>query len=234
MPADEKIRAVLKMKRPENKKELQTFLGFITYLQKFLPNMSDVSAPLRQLLESKVEWHWEELQETSFQKLKQIPTETPVLAFYDPKEELILSADASAHGLGAVLMQKGRYASRALNATQQGYSVIEKETLAVLFGTQKFHHYVYGRSAVVESDHKPLENIFRKPMSQTPPRLARFLLQLQKYDIVVRYQPGKNQFLSDTLSGLNLPESSENLAPEVEINEITLNSHLPVSPEKYE
>ena len=66
MPADEKIRAVLNMKRPENKKELQTFLGFITYLQKILPNMSDVSAPLRQLLESKVEWHWEKLQETVF------------------------------------------------------------------------------------------------------------------------------------------------------------------------
>ena len=86
----------------------------------------------------------------------------------------------------------------------------------------------------MESDHKPLENIFRKPKSQTPPRLARCLLQLQKYDIVVRYQPGKNQFLSDTLSRQNLPESSENLAPEVEFNEITLNSHLPVSPEKYE
>ena len=71
-------------------------------------------------------------------------------------------------------------------------------------------------------------------MSQTPPRLARCLLQLQKYDIVVRYQPGKNQLLSDTLSRQNLPESSENLAPEVEFNEITLNSHLPVSPEKYE
>ena len=71
-------------------------------------------------------------------------------------------------------------------------------------------------------------------MSQTPPRLARFLLQLQKCDIVVRYQPGKNQFLSDTLSRLNLPESSKKLAPEVEINETTLNSHLPVSPEKYE
>ena len=94
MPADEKIRAMLNMKRPKNKKELQTVLGFITYTQKFLPNMSDVSAPLRQLLESEAEWHWEEIQETSFQKLKQMTTETPVLVFYDPKEELILSADA--------------------------------------------------------------------------------------------------------------------------------------------
>lgn len=236
MPAEEKIRAVLNMKRPENKKELQTFLGFITYLQKILPNMSDVSAPLRQLLENKVEWHWEELQETSFQTLKQMTTETPVLAFYDPKEELVLSVDASSYGLDAVLTQKGKplaYASRALNATPQRNSVMEKETLTVLFGAQKFHHYIYGRPIIVESDHKPLENIFRKPLSEAPPRLTRFMLQIQKYDFVVKYQPGKNQHLSDTLSRLNLAATSENLVPEVEINEITLNTHLPVSPEKY-
>ena len=235
-PAEEKIRAVRDMKKPENKKELQTFLGFITYLQKFLPNMSEISAPLRLLLEKDIEWHWEELQETSFQRLKQLAIEAPVLGFYDPKEELVLNVDASSYALGAVITQKGKpiaYASRALNSTQQRYSVIEKETLAVVFGTQKFHSFVYGRNFIVESDHKPLENIFRKPLSECPPRLGRFILQLQKYDFVVKYQPGRNQYLSDTLSRLNLSETSETLVPEVELNEISLNSHLPVSPEKY-
>ena len=234
-PAEEKIRAVKDMKKPENKKELQTFLGFITYLQKFLPNMSEISAPLRLLLENNIEWHWEELQEASFQKLKQLAIEAPVLGFYDP-EELVLNVDASSYAIGAVITQKGKpiaYASRALNATQQRYSVIEKETLTVVFGTQKFHSFVYGRSFIVESNHKQLENIFRKPLSECPPRLTRFILQLQKYDFVVKYQPGKNQYLSDTLSRLNLSETSETLVPEVEINEISLNSHLPVSPEKY-
>ena len=68
--SEEKIRATRDMKQPQSKKELQTFLGFITYLQKFLPHMSEISAPLRLLLENKVEWHWEKAQEESFKKLK--------------------------------------------------------------------------------------------------------------------------------------------------------------------
>ena len=174
--SEEKIRATRDMKQPQSKKELQTFLGFITYLQKFLPHMSEISAPLRLLLENKVEWHWEKAQEESFKKLKQLATEAPVLGFYDPKEEIILNVDASSYALGAVILQKDKPIAYA---TQHRYSVIEKESLALVFGTQKFHQYLYGRSFIVESDHKPLEHIFRKPLSECPPRLARFMLQFR-------------------------------------------------------
>ncbi|CAC5387636.1 unnamed protein product [Mytilus coruscus] len=215
-PDPEKVCAVQKMKKPENKKELQTFLGFITYLSKFLSNMSDVSAPLRVLLEEKNEWCWEKEQDTSFNKLKDMATNAPILSYYDPKQTLTLNVDASSKGLGAVLLQNDKpiaYASRALTPTQQRYAQIEKETLAIVFGCQKFHHYVYGRQVELESDHKPLENIFSKPLNKAPPRIQRFVLQLQKYDIV---------------------ETVEKLVPDIEINEIQLNAHLPISPEKYE
>ena len=82
-------------------------------------------------------------------------TETPVLAFYSPKDKLTLNIDASFDGLGAVLLQNEKpiaYASRALNPTQQKYSQIEKKTLAIVFGCEKFHHYVYGREFEIESD----------------------------------------------------------------------------------
>ncbi|VDI70439.1 Hypothetical predicted protein [Mytilus galloprovincialis] len=236
-PDPEKVRAVQKMKKPENKKELQTFLGFITYLSKFLSNMSDVSAPLRVLLEEKNEWCWEKEQDTSFNKLKDMATNAPILSYYDPKQPLTLNVDASSKGLGAVLLQNDKpiaYASRALTPTQQRYAQIEKETLAIVFGCQKFHHYVYGRQVEVESDHKPLENIFSKPLNEAPPRIQRFVLQLQKYDIVVRYKPGKSMYVSDTLSRMYLQETVEKLVPDIEINEIQLNAHLPISPEKYE
>ncbi|CAC5360352.1 unnamed protein product [Mytilus coruscus] len=115
------------LKKPENKKELQTFLGFITYLSKFLSNMSDVSAPLRVLLEEKNEWCWEKEQDTSFNKLKDMATNAPILSYYiyDPKQPLTLNVDGSSKGLGAVLLQNDKpiaYASRALTPTQQRYA----------------------------------------------------------------------------------------------------------------
>ena len=77
-PDPEKIRAVQEMQPPQNTKELKTFLGFMQYIAKFIPNMASVSAPLRELLEKQVEWHWDHEQEASFQKLKQMASSTPI------------------------------------------------------------------------------------------------------------------------------------------------------------
>ena len=86
------------MKPSENANELKTFLGFIKYLGKFMPNMATESAPLRELLEKNVAWHWDQLQEESFQKLKQMVSSTPILGYYDPSKPLCLSVDASSRG----------------------------------------------------------------------------------------------------------------------------------------
>ena len=72
---------VADMKPPENAKELKAFLGFIQYLGKFTPNMATERAPLRELLEKNVAWHWDHLQEESFQKLKQMASSTPILGY---------------------------------------------------------------------------------------------------------------------------------------------------------
>ena len=87
---------------------------------------------------------------------------------------LTLQCDASQAGLGAVLLQEGApicYASRALTSTEKNYDQIEKEMLALVFGCIKFEQYIFGRSVSVQSDHKPLETIFRKPQAKSPKRL---------------------------------------------------------------
>ena len=85
-------------------------------------------------------------------------------------------------------MQEGQpvaQGSRALTKTQQNYSQIEKETLAVVFECEKFHQYVYGRVVEVENRPQPLQSIINKPLQQAPTRLQRFLLQPLKYDLQV-------------------------------------------------
>ena len=71
------------MPAPENREQLQRFLGMLTYLAKFIPNLSQVASPLRTLLEKDVEWHWQSEQESSFKKFKQLATEAPVLKYFD-------------------------------------------------------------------------------------------------------------------------------------------------------
>lgn len=132
------------MKEPQNKKEVERFLGMITYLAKFVPKVSDISAALRELTKKDTVLHY----------------------------QVTLSVDASQTGLGAVLLQDGSpvgYASRALTNTEQGYAQIEKELLAIVFGCERFNQFVYGKEIYVESDHKPLEVITKKPLCKTPP-----------------------------------------------------------------
>ena len=130
----EKVRAIVEMLRPTDKSGVQRLLGMINYVSKFIPNMSDLTAPLRQLLHQDVEWHWEEQQEASFKAIKESLVRAPILGYYDAKKSLTLQVDASSTGLGAALIQEDRpiaYASKALTSTQERYAQIEKELLAI-------------------------------------------------------------------------------------------------------
>ena len=86
-------------------------------------------------------------------------------------------------------MQKGKpvaYASRAMTSAEQNYAQIEKEMLAIFFATSKFHQYVYGKPKVsLQTDHKPLESILKKPLCTTLPILQWIMLRLQPYDLDV-------------------------------------------------
>ena len=199
------------MPYPSSRKDLERFLGMINYLGKFIQNLSDITAPLRELLKQDNEWVWLEHHQRAVDELKNLITSAPVLAFYDVSQPVKVSVDASQEGLGAVLIQNERpvaYASRSLTDCEKRYAQIEKEMLAVVFGVEHFHYYVYGRQVTVESDHKPLEAIVKKPLSSSPPRLQRMLLRLMKYNILLEYKPGKQMFIPDTLSRASLPMSS--------------------------
>ena len=93
-----------------------------------------------------------------------------------------------------------------MTETEGKYAQIEKELLAAVFACTKFHDFIYGHKAVIETDHKPLITIVKKPLHAAPARLQRMLLQLQRYDLEFVYKRGKDLFVADTLSRAYIEE----------------------------
>lgn len=128
---------------PEEKQGLLRFLGMTNYLVKFIPGYSELTAPLPELLHQDVDWCWLEPHTAAFTKLKEVIASPPVLKYFDVHQPVVLSADASQHGLGAVCLQNNRpvaFAWRTLTETESHYAQIEKELLALVYACTKFHH----------------------------------------------------------------------------------------------
>ena len=230
-PDPSKVEAILKMERPSDVAAVRRLVGLTNYLSKFLSQLSELCEPLRRLTHKDVEWSWSAEQEKAFENVKQAVTSAPVLRYFNSSEPVEGQGDASANGIGFVLMQNGQpvsYSSRALTTSERNYSQIEKELLAQVFGVERNHQYVYGRKIVLWSDHKPLETICKKPLATAPKRLQRLLLRLQQYDVEIRYKPGPEMYLADTLSRAYLPTTGRSPAEE-ETERIHAVDFLPIS-----
>ena len=200
-PDPEKVKAIKEMPTPTDKQSIQRLLGMTNYLQKFAPRLSEITTPLRELTKIDNKFVWDDqVHGPALEETKTILSTTPVLKYFDPGATPTLQCDASMHGLGACLMQDGHlvaYASRSLTPTEVQYAQIEKEPLAIVFAMEKLETYLYGRKVLVESDHKPLEAIFKKSLLNAPKRLQRMLLRLQRYEFEVSYKKVTALFLAD-------------------------------------
>ena len=124
-PDPEKVRAIDGMTRPTDVEGVQRTNGFVNYLSKFLPKLSDVTEPIRHLTRKDVPWNWSELQENAFQEIKSLVKKAPVLAYFDNEKTVDIQCDASERGLGAAHLQNGKpvsFASRALTDTETRYA----------------------------------------------------------------------------------------------------------------
>ena len=129
-PDPGKIKAILEMPQPTDVAGVRRLVGFVNYLSKFLPMLSDVCEPLRKLTVKDAEWTWLDVHDQACARIKELVTKAPVLKYYEAEKELTVQSDASGTGLGAVLMQDGQpiaYASRALSEAEKRYAQIEKE-----------------------------------------------------------------------------------------------------------
>ncbi|XP_055912361.1 uncharacterized protein K02A2.6-like [Eupeodes corollae] len=149
-----KVKAVMNLSEPKNITELQSFLGVINFYRQFMPNLATTAAPLYENMSNK--FIWETLQKEAFESVKKIMSSDICLAHFDPSEEVKLIVDASPVGLGAVLVHQyadGKelpisFASKRLSKTEMKYSQIEREALAIVFGVNKFHQYLFGKKFV--------------------------------------------------------------------------------------
>ena len=236
-PDPAKVHAIVNMQRPDSPESLRRLLGLVKYLSQYIPGESDITAPLRDLLKEQT-WKWLEKHENAWNAVKSVLTQQPVLQFYDVGKDIVIQADSSSTGLGAVLIQEGKpiaYASRALTKTECNYAQIEKELLSIVYAMRKFEKYILGKRVLIQNDHKPLETILRKPILKASPRLQRMMLQLQKYDYKLEYVPGKLMYIPDTLSRAYQIVSEDTdleLQEETEVMVHSLVQSLPVSSTK--
>ena len=192
------------------------------YLHKFAPHLSEIAAPLRELIKKNTNFRWDkDVHGVALEKIKNVLSEPPVLKFFDPCSEAnVLQCDASDFGLGACLLQDGQpvqYASRALTQTERNYAQIEKEMLAIVFGLERFERFIYGKHVKVESDHKPLEAIHKKSLLSAPKQIQRMLLRTQKFRYTVVYKKGVEMYIADTLSRTVTPSEARGTQKREEI-----------------
>lgn len=208
----DKIKPIIKLSAPTNVSEVKSFLGMINFYGKFIKNLSYYLTPLYVLLKKGKHWSWGKEQDTAFKMVKNMLMSSEVLQHYDESRTVVLTCDASARGVGAVLAQRdaaGRegavaYASRALTPAENNYSQIHREALAIIFAVKKFHQYLYGRSFILRTDHKPLVSIFGSELgipNMTASRLQRWALILSAYNFTIEYV-NTNANTADALSRL--------------------------------
>lgn len=234
-----RVESLVKLQSPTSKEQLKSMIGSFSYIRRYVPDMAELMSPLCKLLRKDCEFTWLPVHEEAFQKLKNRASSTPALTPFDPKKKSILQCDASKNGLGCCLFQNDdkniprliACVSRTMNNTELNYGQTEKELLAIYFGVQKFHKFIYGHAVDVQTDHKPIVSIMSKHVSKLgSPRLKRLRLKLLMYNLNVYYVPGRLVHFADMLSrnSLNVTEYDSEMLNMVH----SVSRYLPLSPEK--
>lgn len=207
-PDPKKITAVQNFPTPKNTKGIKAFLGLVGYYRRFIENFADITKPLTKLLRKNEKFNWSPECENSMSICKNLLTSAPILEYPDFEKEFILTTDASQYALGGILSQGTigsdkpiAYASRTLNETEQRYSTIERELLAIKWSIQHFRPYLFGRKFTIATDHQPLTWLFS--VKDPGSRLVRWRLALEEYDYKIVYKPGKKNQNADALSRPN-------------------------------
>ncbi|CAM8907409.1 unnamed protein product [Rhodiola kirilowii] len=200
-----KIDLIMTLPYPSTVRDIQSFLGHAGFYRRFIKDFSKKALPLSTLLQKEVPFEFTNACKEAFDELKKALTSTPIIQTPDWKKPFEIMCDASDFAVGAVLGQKIDkkagviyYASRTLDPAQRNYSTTEKELLAVVFALEKFRPYLLGAKVIVYSDHAAIRYLMKK--KEAKPRLIRWILLLQEFDVEIRDKKGIENTVADHLS----------------------------------
>ena len=208
---EEKVNGITKMRPPRNKKEVASFLGMTNYYRSFIGDYAVIAKPLTDLLSEKAEWTWNESEDIAFEKLKNKLKEAPILIYPDFKKEFFVFTDASDYAVGSALCQVKNnkffpigYQSKKLNGTQQNYSTLKKEALAIKLALAYYRTIIFGHRVTVFTDHRPLISLLGKILPRGA--VGRWVLEIRNYRPIVRYVIGRVNVTTDALSRVPMDE----------------------------
>lgn len=212
-PTDDHLSAIMNAPPPPDAQTLRSFLGLLSWYNKFIPNFSTVVEPLRACIRQDTEFKWTKEAQCSFETAKQLLVDSPALALFDPDLPTIVSTDASNYGLGAVLTQMHgqtervvAFASRSLSSAERKYSTIEKEALGCVWAVEKWRTLLWGRKFTLRTDHQALTTLLTsKGTDRAGMRIARWAARLLCFTYDVIYRPGSQNSTADCLSRIPLP-----------------------------
>nr|XP_034903990.1 uncharacterized protein LOC118041005 [Populus alba] len=223
-----KIEVIQKLPTPRTVKDVRSFLGHAGFYQRFIHSFSTIAKPLCNLLSQDVQFDWTSKCQEAFEKLKGLLTTAPIMQAPDWSLPFELMCDASDFAVGAVLGQRKDkkphviyYASKTLNDAQLNYTTTEKELLAVVFALDKFRSYLVGSLVIVFTDHAALKYLLTK--QDAKPRLIRWILLLQEFNLEIQDKKGVENVVADHLSRLS---SYETITDESPINEFFADENL--------
>ncbi|KAL0886207.1 hypothetical protein Bca101_010190 [Brassica carinata] len=204
-----KIEVMVSLPPPKTVKDIRSFLGHAGFYRRFIKDFSKISRPMTKLLCKEAAFSFDEDCLEAFKKIKGDLVSAPIVQPPDWDLPFEIMCDASDFAVGAVLGQKkdGKthviyYASQTLNDAQMKYATTEKEMLAIVFAFEKFRSYLVGSKVIVHTDHAALRHLLAK--KDAKPRLLRWILLLQEFDLEIRDKPGIENGVADHLSRLRI------------------------------
>ncbi|KAG7578965.1 Ribonuclease H-like superfamily [Arabidopsis thaliana x Arabidopsis arenosa] len=208
-----KIEVMMQLQPPKTVKDIRSFLGHAGFYMRFIKDFSKIARPLTRLLCKEAEFEFDEDCLKAFHTIKEALVTAPVVQAPNWDYPFEIMCDASDYAVGAVLGQRIDkklhviyYASRTLDEAQGRYATTEKELLAVVFAFEKFRSYLVGSKVTVYTDHAALRHIYAK--KDTKPRLLRWILLLQEFDMEIVDKKGIENGAADHLSRMRMEEAT--------------------------